>query len=41
MVQVPEGTTQGQLKVNIMSHRKKVMLTQDVPLDFHLAVYVL
>ena len=40
MVQVPEGTavsTQGQ----IMSNRKKVMLTKDAPLSSHLAVYVL
>ena len=31
MVQVPEGW-QCQLKVNIMSNRKKVMLTKDAPL---------
>ena len=30
-----------QLKVNIMSNRKKVMLTKDAPLSSHLAVYVL
>ena len=40
MVQVPEGR-QCQLKVNIMSNRKKVMLTKDAPLSSHLAVYVL
>ena len=32
---------QCQLKVNIMSNRKKVMLTKDAPLRFQLAVYVL
>ena len=32
---------QCQLKVNIMSNRKKVMLTKDAPYSFHLAVYVL
>ena len=32
---------QCQLKVNIMSNRKKVMLTKDAPLSSHLAVYVL
>ena len=32
---------QCQLKVNIMSNRKEVMLTKDAPLSFHLAVYVL
>ena len=32
---------QCQLKVNIMSNRKKVMLTKDAPLRSHLAVYVL
>ena len=40
MVKVPEGTavsTQG----NIMSNRKKVMLTKDAPLSSHLAVYIL
>ena len=31
MVQVPEGR-QCQLKVNIMSNRKKVMFTKDAPL---------
>ena len=36
MVQVPKGTV-----VNIMSNRKKVMLTKDAPLSSHLAVYVL
>ena len=41
MVQVPEGTAVCQLKVNIMSNRKKVMLTKDAPLSSHLAVYVL
>ena len=40
MVQVPEGT-QCQLKVNIMSNRKKVLLTKDAPLSFHLVDYVL
>ena len=43
MVQVPEGTavsTQGQ-RLNIMSNRKKVMLTKDAPLSSHLAVYIL
>ena len=39
MVQVPEGTAVP-LKVNIMSNRK-VMLTKDAPLSYHLAVYVL
>ena len=29
---------QCQLKVNIMSNRKKVMLTKDAPLSSHLAV---
>ena len=29
------------LKVNIMSNRKKVMLTKDVSLSSHLAEYVL
>ena len=37
MVQVPEGL-QCQLKVNIMSNRKKVMLTKDAPLSSHLTV---
>ena len=32
---------QCQLKVNIMSNRKKVMLTKDAPLSCHLADYVL
>ena len=32
---------QCQLKVNIMSNRKKAMLTKDAPLSSHLAVYVL
>ena len=40
MVQVPE-TGKCQFKVNIMSNRKKVMLTKDAPLSSHLAVYVL
>ena len=39
-VQVPEGR-QCHLKVNIMSNRKKVMLTKDTPLSSHLAVYAL
>ena len=39
MVQVLEGMAIP-LKVNIMSNRK-VMLTKDTPLSFHLAVYVL
>ena len=30
-----------QLKVNLMSNRKKVMLTKDAPSSSHLAVYVL
>ena len=30
-----------QLNVNIMSNRKKVMLTKDAPLSSHLADYVL
>ena len=33
--------TMVQLKVNIMSNRKKVMLTKDAPLNSHLTVYVL
>ena len=44
MVQVPEWmavSTQGQLKVNIMYNRKKVMLTKDAPLSSHLADYAL
>ena len=41
MVQVPEGIAVCQLKVNITSNRKKVMLTKDAPLSSHLAVYVL
>ena len=40
MVQVQKDW-QCQLKVNIMSNRKKVMLTKDVPLSSHLADYVL
>ena len=32
---------QCQLRVNIMSNRKKVMLTKDAPLNSHLAVYIL
>ena len=40
MVQVPEEW-QCQLKVNIMSIRKKVMLTKDAPFSSHLADYVL
>ena len=40
MVQVPEGMAVP-LKVNIMSNRKKVMLTKDAPLSSDLAVYVL
>ena len=32
---------QGQLKVNNISNRKKVMLTKDVHLSSHLADYVL
>ena len=32
---------QCQLKVNIMSNKKKVMLIKDTPLSSHLAVYVL
>ena len=40
MVQVPEGW-QCKLNVNIMSNRKKVMLTKDAPLSSHLADYVL
>ena len=32
---------QCQLKVNIMSNRKKIMLTKDAPLSSHLAHYVL
>ena len=31
----------GSVKVNIMSNRKKVMLTKDAPLSSHLADYVL
>ena len=31
----------GSVKVNIMSNRKKAMLTKDAPLSSHLAVYVL
>ena len=31
----------GSVKVNIMSNRKKVMLTEDAPLSSHLADYVL
>ena len=41
MVHVPEGIAVCQLKVNITSNRKKVMLTKDAPLSSHLAVYVL
>ena len=37
MVHVPEGL-QCQLKTNIMSNRKKVMLTKDAPLSSYLAV---
>ena len=40
MVQVPEER-QCQLKVNIMSNRKKVKLTKDVPFSSHLADYIL
>ena len=40
MEQVPEEQ-QCQLKVNIMSNRKKVMLTKDALLSSHLAIYVL
>ena len=36
-----QNKRQCQLKVNIMSNRKKVMLTEDAPLSSHLAVYVL
>ena len=39
MVQVPEER-QCQLKVNIMSNSKKVMLTKDASLSSHLADYV-
>ena len=42
MVQVLEGTVrQCQLKVNIMSNIKKVMLTKDAPLSSHLADFIL
>ena len=40
MVQAPEGRT-CQLKVNIMSNRKKAMLTQGFILSSHLVDYVL
>ena len=40
MVQVPEER-QCQLKVTIVSNRRKVMLTKDTPLSSHLADYVL
>ena len=40
MVQV-QKELQCQLKVNIMSNRKKVMLTKDAPLSSHLADYLL
>ena len=40
MVQVPEGTAVSS-QVNIMSNRKKVMLTKDAPLSSHLADCVL
>ena len=36
MVQVQEGM-EWHLKVNIMSNRKKAMLTEDAPLSSHLA----
>ena len=40
MVQIPEGKAVS-TQANIMSNRKKVMLTKDAPLSSHLAVYVL
>ena len=40
MVQVPEGTAVS-LQVNIMSNRKKVILTKGAPLSSHLALYCL
>ena len=40
MVQVPEER-QCQLTVNIMSNRKKVMLTKEAPFSSYLADYVL
>ena len=40
MVQ-PQKVRQCQLKVNIMSNIKKVMLANDAPLSSHLADYVL
>ena len=40
MVQVPEGTTVS-THFNIISNRKKVILTKDALLSSHLAVYVL
>ena len=37
----PRKKKKCQLKVNIMSNRKQVMLTKDAPLSCHLAVNVL